>query len=139
MKTLLAIVVFCGLLFCTGFAVSRPIENATYNPFYYCAARSNTCSEPGFFYVDSFLGTCCCDLDQDQVWHYCYAIVEVYQRNGERCYRLASSWIEDNEICIPGPVATHPYEPADWQTCCSVPEVSESSAVRSSTLEVHKR
>jgi hypothetical protein len=138
MRILLAISLCCSLLFCTGFAVSKSAAATAYNPFYYCAARTDTCYEPGFVYDDSFLGTCCCDLDEDQVWHYCYAVIEVYKRYGERCYRLASPWIEDNEICTPAPVATHPYEPADWLTCCSVPETNESSAVRSVTTGVQK-
>jgi len=83
-----------------------------WDPYYYCAARNDTCSGSQWHYSNSFRAWCCCDFDQDQQWHLCWGDVEVYENEAHTliCYKLIGNMTDIAESCIPGPVAAEPIQ-----------------------------
>lgn len=65
MKSILMLAITWVALFFGGHALGANMNGTDYDPYYYCAATSDACSEGWFAYVGSFTGECCCDLNHD--------------------------------------------------------------------------
>lgn len=117
----------------TGFVSAETSKNFAYDPYYYCAARTNTCSGSGWYPIDEFSGECCCDGNNDGDWFLCTVEIEVYANNPPTlyCYKLIGGPYESNVECIPGPVAAEPIQSAiTGDDCCRMPAGSSSSQER---------
>lgn len=131
------LVVTWAATFVGGQVLGAATAPLVYDPYYYCAAKSDSCSGLGWVYVGSFTGTCCCDLDHDDNWSYCTATLDVYLLLPDlnfRCYRLNGGWQDTEESCSPGPVSPTPIEALPWGDCgCTLApqEVAEPSTTAS--------
>ena len=117
MKAAVSLAVAWVSFFSGGYALGSHANRLTYDSYYYCAAREDTCQGSGWYYWETINVQCCCDLNADQIWHVCDATIDVYvdaqpPYNSYFCYRLVGGPTENPTTCVPAPVAIEPIEPA---------------------------
>jgi hypothetical protein len=136
MKRLSLLAISWTATFFGGHALGASTKVTDPDPYYYCAARDDTCQGSEWAYYDWFEGWCCCDLNSDQIWKNCYATIYIFSNPpyyNQFCYRLLGGWNETNGFCLPDQVAQEPIQPLDWECGCTMAprNIAEMSTVTS--------